>query len=162
MKIVEAKPEEAETVRIVMQSAFEEYKNDSPPSGAMEETTESIKIAVRNKEETVAVCYMNDNPAGIVRVKEDGAALYFFRLSVLPDKRGKGIGRALVRWVEDKAIMLGKPTVYCKVRASTPQNVKRYEEMGYTIFDRYTVEKPGKPAFKVISMKKQVGKAYCE
>ncbi|RSL29393.1 GNAT family N-acetyltransferase [Salibacterium salarium] len=156
MKIIEANPEEAETVRIVMQSAFEEYKQDSPPSGAMEETTESIQKAVQNQEETAAVCYIDNTAVGVVRMREEEDSMYFFRLSVLPEKRGNGIGMALVQWVEKKAASLGKTTVYCKVRASTPQNVKRYERLGYYIFDRYIVEKPDKPAFKVISMKKQV------
>ncbi|MFZ4452937.1 GNAT family N-acetyltransferase [Salibacterium aidingense] len=156
MKIVEVNSSEAETVRLLMQRAFKEYNNDCPPSGAMEETTDLIQTSIASREETAAVCYVEERAVGVVRVREEEDSLYFFRLSVPPEERGHGVGTALIRWAEKKTVQLGKQTVYCKVRGSTPQNVKRYERLGYHIFDTYTVDKPEWPAFKVISMKKTV------
>ncbi|MGY4691280.1 GNAT family N-acetyltransferase [Salibacterium sp. K-3] len=156
MKIVEAAPAEAEIVKVVMQRAFAEYSSEAVPSGAMNETTASIQASIANEEETAALCYVGTRAAGVVRVKEEEEALYFFRLSVPPEERGSGIGTALIRWVESKALQLKKETVYCKVRASTPHNVRRYERLGYHIYDTYTVERPDWPAFDVIAMKKKI------
>ncbi|MFD2705988.1 GNAT family N-acetyltransferase [Salibacterium lacus] len=156
MKIVEVEAAEAETVRIVMQQAFAEYDKDVIPSGAMQETTESIQASIADGEETAAVCYLENRPVGVVRVREEEDALYFFRLSVPPEERGSGIGSALIRWVESKALQLEKETVYCKVRAAAPHNVRRYERLGYHIYDTFTVDRLEWPAFDVIAMKKKI------
>ncbi|SFP86159.1 GNAT family N-acetyltransferase [Salibacterium halotolerans] len=156
MKIEEVHAIDAETVKYVMQRAFAEYNNDPVPSGAMQETTESIQASIAGGEETAAVCSIENRPVGIVRVREEDGALYFFRLSVLPEERGNGIAAALIRWVESKALQLEKEIVFCKVRASTPHNVRRYERLGYHIYDTFTVDRPEWPSFDVVSMKKKI------
>jgi ribosomal protein S18 acetylase RimI-like enzyme len=44
--------------------------------------------------------------------------------------------------------------IYCKVRASTPQNVRMYQRMGYETVREYTAEKEGLPSFGVVVMAK--------
>ncbi len=50
----------------------------------------------------------------------------------MPEHRGSGAGRALVRTVEEEAARLGFNAVRLGTRLAIPRNVSYYESLGYT------------------------------
>lgn len=152
-EITEAGPSEAALINAIMYEAFWEYRNESPPSGAIQETTEAIQ-AEMEQGERAAVWWKDGEAAAMIRFRPEENYIYFHRLSVRPSHRGNGAAAALVRWVEKTAAEEQFEGVYCKVRASTPQNVRMYLRMGYGTVREYTAEKEGQPAFGVVVMAK--------
>ncbi|MEW9669871.1 GNAT family N-acetyltransferase [Ammoniphilus sp. 3BR4] len=149
---------DASLIHEVMIKAFLEYKNEIPPSSALYETIESITDALQKEDEQAAICYKDSKPVGLVRFKFKENGVYFYRLSVLPEKQGKGIAKAILNWLEGYAIKNSKPSIFCKVRLTIPRNIKLYNSLGYYIYAEEVVNKPNGIKIRVVSMKKQLGK----
>lgn len=86
----------------VMLAAFERYKKDAHPSSALRETIASLEqeqatgthfLGYEKQQQLIAVVKY--------RLKED--ALYFSRLSVLPNYQRQGIAQALIYTLEQIA-----------------------------------------------------------
>lgn len=155
MKIKCANISDAPIIHDLMIQAFMEYKNEVPPSSALDETIKSIAIALENGQQAF-IGYVDEEPVGMVRfqVKEDH--VYFFRLSVLPERQGQGIAKKLVTSLEDYAKQKEKPSIRCKVRMTVARNVNLYLSMGYTIYDEEVIYRQNDVRLKVVSMKKQL------
>lgn len=82
---------EAAVVHDLMIKAFIEYNNESPPSSALDETVHSVLDALEKGKSTIA--FDENRPVGMVRFQLKNEGLYFYRLSVIPEKQGKGIGK---------------------------------------------------------------------
>ena len=138
-----------------MIQAFMEYRDEVPPSSALEETVESVATALHNGEQAL-ISYIDDKPAGMVRfrVKED--YVYFYRLSVIPEKQGQGIAKEILNSLETYALEQEKTTVQCKVRMTVSKNIALYYSIGYRIFDEEIVYKPNGMTVKVVSMMKAI------
>jgi GNAT superfamily N-acetyltransferase len=64
----------------------------------------------------IAVAWAGDRPAGCIRVRDLGDAVFEFGvLAVAPDVRGEGIGDALVAFAEDLARSNGATTMELKL-----------------------------------------------
>jgi GNAT superfamily N-acetyltransferase len=115
-----------------MRAAFEEYEGMlDPPSGAHNETIETVK---RNLTGGAAVLSSVANePVGFAFYELVDELLYFGRLSVLPQWRNRGIGSALLEYVERQARTTGAAGVRLGVRLQLPHLVARYERAGYRI-----------------------------
>ena len=72
-----------------------------------------------------------DEPVGFAFYELDEALLYFGRLSVLPEWRRRGIGGALLDYVERVARESGTAGVRLGVRLQLPHLIARYERQGY-------------------------------
>lgn len=85
MEIKLADVSDAATIHELMIKAFMEYQDEVPPSSALDETVGSISTALKDNEKAL-IAYIDENPVGMVRfeLKENG--LYFFRVSVIPEK----------------------------------------------------------------------------
>ena len=92
----------------------------------------------------------------MVRFRLKDNCVYFYRLSIIPEKQGQGIAKELVNALDDYAKQNEKPTIQCKVRMTVPKNIKLYESIGYRIFDEEVVHKPNGVTIKVVSMQKQL------
>ena len=57
--------------------------------------------------------------------------LYVDQLGVLPEHRGEGVGRALMRHAEERARELKLDKVTLHVRAANPEAIRFYEAIGY-------------------------------
>ncbi|GEK57562.1 GNAT family N-acetyltransferase [Marinococcus halophilus] len=154
-EITEAGPAEAALINSIMYEAFWEYRNEQPPSGAIQETTEAIQAGLEQGERA-AVWWKDGKAAAMIRFRAEEEYIYFHRLSVRPAYRGNGAAADLVSWVEEAAAAEQFEGVYCKVRASTPQNVLMYQRMGYETVREYTAEKEGLPPFGVVVMAKRL------
>jgi ribosomal protein S18 acetylase RimI-like enzyme len=154
MKINFAIVSDAPIIHDLMVKAFMEYKDEIPPSSALEETVQSISNALEDGEQAL-ISFDDGEPVGMVRfqLKEEG--LYFYRLSVIPDKQGRGIAKKILKSLEDYAIKKEITKILCKVRMTVPKNIKLYSSIGYGVYDEEVVYKPNGINIKVVSMKKQ-------
>lgn len=155
MDIKFAKTTEAPIIHSLMIQAFMEYKDEVPPSSALEETVQSISTALNNGEQAL-ISYINDKPAGMVRFRVKDDCVYFYRLSVIPEKQGQGIAKEMLKSLEVYALDQEKPLIQCKVRMTVPKNIALYHSVGYGIYDEEIVYKPDGIAVKVVSMMKRI------
>jgi ribosomal protein S18 acetylase RimI-like enzyme len=150
--------EEKEIVSVhqIMLEAFAEYNSYDIPSSAMNEPVSSIKQFIQNGSEHAILCFFDGKPLGSVRFKMDENSLYFFRLSVTPEARGKGIAKAMIKWLEEYAQEKGNDKVFCRVRKDTPQNVQFYGSCGFEISKEETIINKDGNLVEIIEMDKKV------
>ncbi|MBD8006894.1 GNAT family N-acetyltransferase [Bacillus norwichensis] len=153
MKVKIANVSDAPLIHDLMIQAFMEYRDENPPSSALEETVQSISNALKNGERAL-IGFDNTEPVGMVRFQVKDEGLYFYRLSVIPEKQGQGIAKKILKSLEDYATKIGVTTVLCKVRLTVPKNIKLYRSIGYIHYDEEVVHKPNGTSIKVGSMKK--------
>lgn len=142
MEVKVAKTQDAPVIHDLMMRAFSEYKTMPASSSALDETVQSVTLALTNGEQAL-ICYIDGTPCGMVRyeVKED--ALYFFRLSVSPEYQGKGLAKALLAALEDTARDNGLQKIQCKVRMSIEKNMRLYQAYGYTQYNQSVLHMNG-------------------
>ncbi|KXH83783.1 GNAT family N-acetyltransferase [Sporosarcina sp. HYO08] len=157
MDIKFAKTSDAPIIHHLMIQAFTEYKNENPPSSALLETAQSVSEALENGEQGLIV-YMDHQPVGMVRFKFQSNGICFFRLSVIPEKRGLGIAKKLLFFLEAFAIEKGLTSIYCNVRLTLPQNIMLYRSIGYTIYENDEVHRPN-GTVKIVKMVKRLDEA---
>ncbi|PRA78444.1 N-acetyltransferase [Peribacillus simplex] len=138
-----------------MIKAFMEYKDEVPPSSALEETVQSGLIALKDGEQGL-ISYVDNEPVGMVRFQLNEDGLYFYRLSVIPEKQCLGIAKKILMSLEDFAIKKEVTTIFCKVRMTVPKNIKLYSSIGYGVYDEEVVHKPNGIDIKVVSMMKKL------
>lgn len=117
----------AELVRIAF--AAQEQPTDPPPS-ALAETAESVGALLA--EGGGAVALQDGMPVGAVLWRVKGDALYLGRLAVHPDRRGAGIGRALVQEAEAEARRRGLARLTLGVRIPLAGNRRLFAACGFT------------------------------
>ncbi len=129
-----------------MRAAFEEYEGVlDPPSGAHNETIESVKRKLTGG--AAALSSVANEPVGFAFYESVDDLLYLGRLSVLPQWRNRGIGSALVEYVERQARTTGAAGVRLGVRLQLPHLVARYERAGYRITKHMTHTGYPEPTF---------------
>jgi GNAT superfamily N-acetyltransferase len=142
----DATKEDGPTLLTLMHAAFEEYKNVlAPPSAAHTETLGSVLKRLTAGYAVLALT--GSEPVGFAFYEPKGAHLYFSRLSVLPRFRNRGIGRALIEYVEGRARATGASGVRLGVRLQLPHLVRRYEQLGYRITEYHTHPGYAQPTF---------------
>jgi ribosomal protein S18 acetylase RimI-like enzyme len=128
----EAVDEDVPTLLRIMHVAFEEYVGRlDPPSAAHTETIAAIRK--RLSEGSAVLALIDDEAVGFAFYQPQGSHLYFSRLSVMPAHRRRGIGRALIDYVEDRARERRFQGVRLGVRVQLPELKDRYERLGYQI-----------------------------
>ena len=132
-----ARLQDAQTILRLMQAAFAEYEGVlDPPSGAHDETIRTVQQKLDRGGAVLAE--IDCEPVGFAFYEPVRGLLYFGRLSVLPDFRNRGIGRALLEYVEQRARDTGAAGVRLGVRLQLPHLVARYERLGYRTTKRMT------------------------
>ncbi len=130
MYLREAMDAEAPVLLGVLQAAFEEYRGRlDPPSGVHNETVETLRQKLKTGAAVLAL--VHDDVAGCVFYHLETSHVYLGRLSVLPRYRGHGVGRALVEYVERRALELDMPRVQLGVRLVLSHIRTYYERLGY-------------------------------
>ena len=129
----DATPSDTEAVYQVTKAAYEEYRGSlDPPSGVDKETLEAAENALH--EGSAVLALVDGIVVGAARYEQrDNGSLYVGRLAVLPSHRRRGIGRALMGAVEERARRLGSARVTLGVRDQLPQNRAFYESLGYRV-----------------------------
>ncbi len=122
----------AEDVHRLTQRAFAGYGALDPPSGALRESADQVR---------------RDLAAGGGALAEEGARLVgclrwrlaadgsfsVRRVAVEPDRRGRGIGQALMGWAEREARRRGCAAVSVGVRVTLPGNLAFFRRLGYRV-----------------------------
>ncbi|MGY3185750.1 GNAT family N-acetyltransferase [Lysinibacillus sp. TE18511] len=155
MNIVLAQVKDAPVIHRVMLQAFKEYEHATPPSSALSETVESIEQAIK-KGEYAFIGYIDEQPVAMVRFTLSAQGIYFFRLSVIPEKQGQGLAKALIEELEQYALANGKSTSECKVRMSVPRNIELYRSLGYVVIKEETGENRNGVSLAIATMEKQL------
>jgi predicted N-acetyltransferase YhbS len=122
--------DDAEQIASVLRASFAEFNGVfDPPSGALAETRESIERKL--SESSAFVAEISGAIIGCVFCRPEGEDFYLYRLAVLPEHRGSGAGRTLVRTVEEEAATRGFGVVRLGTRLAVPKNVGYYQALGY-------------------------------
>lgn len=135
LTIREATIDESELIYHVMIESFKEYNGKlNPPSGALMETVDHT-IHTFNIGGGAALACDGAKVVGSARYKPVADYMYIGRVSVLPEFRGKGICKALLHFVENKAREQGFMESRVEVRLSIPENIKLYEWLQYEVIE---------------------------
>jgi len=132
-----------------------EYEHATPPSSALNETIESIEQAMENGEHAF-IGYIDEQPVAMVRFTLSTKGIYFFRLSVIPEKQGQGLAKVLIEELEQFASTKGKLISECKVRMSVPRNIELYRSLGYVVTKEDKEENRNGFSLSVATMEKQL------
>jgi GNAT superfamily N-acetyltransferase len=115
-------------------AAFEEYRTiiDSP-TRAHTESLEDVYAALERG--GAAIAEIGGNAVGAIRYELHSfqAYIYLGRIAVLSAHRHKGIGRALISWVEQKARSLGFTEARLGTYRVLTRNITLYQSLGYQI-----------------------------
>lgn len=96
---------------------------------------EDLTRALAGASSTVLAVVDEGGLAGTVMVGDDGHRGWLYYLAVAPDRRGRGLGRALVRAAEQWLGARGAPKVQLMVRAGNEAVLEFYAGLGYTPSD---------------------------
>jgi ribosomal protein S18 acetylase RimI-like enzyme len=78
---------------------------------------------------------------GTVMAGYDGHRGWIYSLAVSPEARRRGIGTALMRYVEEELVKKGCPKVNLQVLASNAATVAFYQKLGYAVEERVSMGK---------------------
>jgi predicted N-acetyltransferase YhbS len=113
--------DEVELLTSLIQRAFAEYQGKlEPPSSAHTKTPAQLRAELADGAALIAE--HNGEPVGCVLFHRRPDHVYLDRLSVLPQARGLGIGRALITAVEQRTRELGLDRVRLSVRLALTAN----------------------------------------
>jgi ribosomal protein S18 acetylase RimI-like enzyme len=154
IQFVEATEEDSATLLRLLLTAFQEYDGMlDPPSGGHAETIDSVRSKLAAGSAVLATA--EGEPVGFAFHQPQDTYIYFSRLSVLPAFRNRGIGRALIDYVERRALVTGAAGVRLGVRMQLPHLIERYEKLGYRITKYMTHDGYAQPTY--VYMEKPVG-----
>ncbi len=143
--------DDAALVHRIMIAAFEEYRGVlEPPSSTHTETVEDVRRAFDSGGAVLA--RLDGEAVGSARFHSRPDYLYGGRVSVLPARRGRGVGSALMGVLLDHARALGLPEVRVEVRLSLPSNVALYRRLGFRTISEQP--HPRGPQFRTVILGK--------
>ncbi|WP_141430612.1 N-acetyltransferase [Bacillus sp. 03113] len=149
-----AAEEDIPIVHKLMLEAFEEYRFIDVPSSALNESLETLQLSFKNGSENALLCLVKGLPIGSSRFTLKDDSLYFSRVSVSPNARGKGVAKAMLLWLEKYANDHCKNKMECRVRASLTKNISLYESLGYFVSKEEVVKNPNGFLVKTVVMEK--------
>jgi GNAT superfamily N-acetyltransferase len=125
-----ANPDEAEIVRQITLDAFESSRELlNPPAGALFETIEELNALIATQ--GVVLALLDGEPVGACRMTIYEDHIYCGRLGVFPDAQGKGVGTAILNFLEEEARKRNLPEVRLATREVLAENVAYYQKLGY-------------------------------
>ncbi|UNX55452.1 GNAT family N-acetyltransferase [Georgenia sp. TF02-10] len=133
---LDAGTQQVDEAIVVMHSAFVEYGHQGQASGAMVETADSLRAELSTGTR-LGLARIGGQAVAMVKYRTaDGGTLYFGRLAVSPEARGRGLASALVRALRGAARDMGLGGLSCSVRAAETRNIMIYEHLGMAIIGR--------------------------
>lgn len=102
-----------------------------PPSGVLKETL--ADVTARFGREVFFVATSGDTVIGSVFCATKERGFYLTRMAVLPEWRGRGVGRALMQAAENEARRAGLPRLTLRVRKNLPGNRSYFEKAGFVV-----------------------------
>lgn len=110
--------------------AFEQQKHRIDPPSSVYELDEN-RLRLKAHEEHVFIAKEGDLLVGCVFARDAGNSVYLGKLAVLPEMQGKGIGRLLIKQVEDFAKSCGRSVLELETRIELVENHEIFEAYGF-------------------------------
>jgi tRNA threonylcarbamoyladenosine biosynthesis protein TsaE len=129
LHVGEAGPPEAGEVLDVIHAAFGARPQLNPPSTAMQETLDSVEVALAQHGGLLA--RVDGEPAGALLFQPQGPALLLRRVGVEPRLQHRGVASALVGCAEEAAVERGYDEVRIGARVELPATGVFWRRRGY-------------------------------
>ena len=155
MNITVATISDAPVIHDLMIRSFREYEHAKPPTSALKETVESVAAAMENGQQAL-IGYIEEIPVAMVRLELNDDSLDFSRFSVVPESQGQGIGKEILRYLEEYAMRQQKTVIRCKVRADVAKNIMLYQSIGYSVYEESVLHREDGTSVAVVSMEKSL------
>lgn len=94
-------------------------------------TTSRVMRHLRHHECVVLVARIERQLAGFAIMQFGRDSAHLNLLAVEPDYQRRGIGQALVRWLEESAVVAGTFIIHLEVRAQNKRARQFYRRLGY-------------------------------
>lgn len=91
---------------------------------------------IRNRQANVVVSAEGSRLTGFAVMRYLEAEARLNLLGVHPDYRRKGIGRCLVRWLEETALINGNGVIYLETRLKNQLARQFYQSLGYQVIQQ--------------------------
>jgi ribosomal protein S18 acetylase RimI-like enzyme len=95
-------------------------------------TPRRVAAHIKEREHLAVIATAERQLAGFVMAQFGAERVHLALLAVADAHRGRGLGRQLVRWVEESALVAGLFHIRLEVRASNTQARRFYTKLGYT------------------------------
>ena len=125
-----AGPDDAPTVHEITQAAFAGYGTLDPPSGALQETVETVAADLERYGGLLAYD-ADDHPVGALRFARFDGLFAVRRVAVVPALQGRGVGRLLLQRAEVDAAVVGERELRLGVRHQLVDNRGYWRRRGY-------------------------------
>jgi GNAT superfamily N-acetyltransferase len=139
--------DEAAHVASVLHEAFVEYKSLYTPEAFTATILTADRIRERWSEGPVWVAQLDDRLVGTVAAVLEDDSLYIRSMAVLPNDRGKGVGRLLLEHVERFAATKGARRMLLCTTPFLLQAIRLYEQYGFQRISDGPLELFGTPLF---------------
>ena len=132
VRIRRAEPEDANEVARVLRESFLEYQNRYTPEGYTATTPGEPQVRSRMEEGPTWVALLGDVIIGTASVVQEDAGLVYVRgMAVLPAARGQGVGKLLLRKIEDFAVRNGSTGLLLCTTPFLDSAIRLYERFGF-------------------------------
>lgn len=78
----------------------------------------------------------NGETLGLISLEEELEALLIYSIAIRPGAQGRGLGRRLIAWAEDRARARGKPVLRLYTNALMTENQAIYRHVGFITTER--------------------------
>lgn len=115
----------------VIRKSFAEYRNGrrSPRSASISKGR--VRREMRKGDRRYGLAFLGERAVGAIGYKTRAGRLTFGPVGVLPEYRGRGVGAALVRWIEERAKEEKCRRLQAQVLRGLSSLVRFYERLGY-------------------------------
>ena len=128
-----ARRDESHLVLALMKAAFADYSTQEHPSSALAESIHDVEAAMASGGAILAFRRGRPIASGRFEIDRDEGWLSYERLAVLPAEQHRGIGSALIDWLERHARAEGLHEIRVTARSREPDNRPYYTARGYEI-----------------------------
>ena len=112
--------------------------------------TDDYTQVIANQRVTVAESY--GNIVGVIVLTVDDEGFLIDNVAVDPSHRGRGLGRALLKFAEAEARRAGFDSIYLYTHEKMTENLAIYSRIGYVEYDRRSHGE-----FSLVYMRKHLG-----
>ncbi|MGI8638475.1 MAG: GNAT family N-acetyltransferase [Pyrinomonadaceae bacterium] len=126
-----ALPDESDAITTLIRDAFAQFESCYTPEAFAATTPDSDKIRKRFDEGEIWSALKNETIVGTVSTVADSEKLYVRSMAVSPSAQGLGIGRRLLKAVENFAIENGFESLFLYTTVYSSSAIRLYEQNGF-------------------------------
>lgn len=133
IKVRRAKLADAALVARIVRASFQQYRRGSKRPQSARLSAARVREDMLTGRKRYAVASIDGKKAGIIAYKRYGKRMLFGPVAVLPTLRQRGVGRALLHWLERRAKADGCREVIGLLLWGLPSLQQYYRNKGYRI-----------------------------